>query len=75
MASPGAVGNGTRHGRNLSCLPQASQSPMIALSEEYGRPFNDRCGLSIAVPTVLAYTYLNAKIDDQEETLYRGLIF
>ena len=57
-------------------LPQASQSPMIALSGGiWQAPLTTVAGLSIAVPTVLAYTLLKAKIDDQEETLYRGADF
>ncbi|MDD2206415.1 MAG: MotA/TolQ/ExbB proton channel family protein [Aminobacterium sp.] len=57
-------------------LPQANQAPMIALSGGIWQALlTTVAGLSIAVPTVLAYTYLSAKIDDQEETLYRGADF
>lgn len=57
-------------------LPTAGQAPMISLAGGIWQALlTTVAGLSVAVPTVLGYTFLVSRIDDQEETLFRGADF
>lgn len=57
-------------------LPGLSSSPLMALAGGIWKAlFTTVAGLTVAIPAVVAHSWLSAKLDDLEETLFRSADF